>query len=66
MNFEIGDKIISKKTHPCGGNVWTITRVGADIKIKCDKCGHVVMIDRVAFEKIVKKKLENDSDEKKK
>ena len=36
MNFEIGDKIISKKTHPCGGNVWTVTRVGADIKIKCD------------------------------
>ena len=53
MNFEIGDKIISKKTHPCGGNVWTVTRVGADIKIKCDKCGHVVMIDRVAFEIIV-------------
>ena len=57
MDFQLGDKIISKKAHPCGGNQWTITRVGADFKIKCDTCGRVVMVDRVDFEKIVKKKL---------
>ena len=57
MDFQLGDKIISKKVHPCGGDQWTITRVGADFKIKCDTCGRVVMVDRVDFEKIVKKKL---------
>ena len=56
MNFVVGDKIVSKKVHPCGGNVWTIVRVGADFKMKCDTCGRVVMLDRLDFEKIVKKK----------
>lgn len=57
MDFQLEDKIISKKPHACGGNVWTVVRVGADFKIKCDKCGRIVLIDRLDFEKIVKKKL---------
>ena len=57
MEFQLGDKIISKKTHPCGCNEWTIIRTGVDFKIKCDKCGRIVMVDRVEFEKIIKKKL---------
>ena len=57
MDFVVGDKIVWKKVHPCGGNVWTIVRVGADFKMKCDTCGRVVMLDRLDFEKIVKKKL---------
>ena len=52
MDFNLGDKIISKKQHPCGGNIWTVVRTGADFKIKCDTCGRVVMLDRLDFEKI--------------
>ncbi len=52
---EIGEKVITKKPHPCGNNIWTIVRVGADIKIKCDKCGRIVMIPTSEFEKKLKK-----------
>ena len=46
MTINIGDTVITKKAHPCGGNRWTVTRTGADIKLRCDKCGHIVMLDR--------------------
>ncbi len=55
MKYNIGDKVITKKTHPCGGNSWTIVRVGSDIKIKCDKCGRSVMIDFNKFTSVIKK-----------
>ena len=53
-NFKINDKVIMKKNHACGGNTWTITRVGVDVKIKCDNCGHEIMMDRLEFKKKVK------------
>ncbi|MCR5224294.1 MAG: DUF951 domain-containing protein [Bacilli bacterium] len=53
-NFKINDKVIMKKSHACGGNTWTITRVGVDIKIKCDNCGHEIMMDRLEFKKKLK------------
>lgn len=59
MQYNIGDKIISKKNHPCGGNVWTIIRTGCDIKIKCDKCGHTIMIGLDKFPSIIKSYLPN-------
>lgn len=55
MDFNIGDIVITKKPHPCGNNNWEILRVGADFKIKCTKCSHIVMLTRVKFEKAVKK-----------
>ena len=42
--LSVGDKIITKKSHPCGSSEWTVIRVGADIKIKCLGCGRVVML----------------------
>jgi len=56
-NFELGDCVQMKKPHACGSNDWTIIRVGADIKIKCSKCGRIVMMDRVDFIKRGKKLL---------
>ncbi len=47
--IDIGDVIRTRKPHPCGGDQWTVTRTGADIKIRCDTCGRVVMLDREAF-----------------
>lgn len=43
------DTVEMRKKHPCGSVLWTVTRIGADIKIKCDGCGRVVMMDRVEF-----------------
>lgn len=59
MLLNIGDRVQMRKKHPCGSNRWTVTRVGADIKIRCDLCGHVVMMGRPDFEKRLKKIVEH-------
>ena len=46
-----------KKPHACGENRWEIIRLGADVKIKCLGCGHIVMIARADFNKKFKKVL---------
>ena len=38
MNYNLGDKVIMKKVHPCGSSEFEINRLGADIKIKCTNC----------------------------
>ena len=53
--FLLGDLVQMRKTHPCGSNTWTIIRVGADIKIRCEGCGRIVMMDRADFVKRMKK-----------
>ena len=45
----LGDVVRTRKPHPCGGDTWTVMRTGADIKIRCDTCGRVVMMDRETF-----------------
>ena len=55
MLLNTGDLVKMRKTHPCGGDLWTVTYVGADIKIRCEKCSRIVMLDRPTFEKRVKK-----------
>lgn len=54
MKLNVGDVVRMRKVHPCGGTDWEILRVGMDIRIKCRKCGRVVMLPRVQFEKGVK------------
>lgn len=53
--YTLGSIVIMKKGHPCGGNEWEVTRLGADIKIKCVKCGRSVMLERLEFNKKIKK-----------
>ncbi len=53
--YKLKDKVIMKKGHPCGTNLWEIVRLGADIKIKCCYCGRIVMIPRIEFNRKLKK-----------
>jgi hypothetical protein len=53
--YHIGDIVQMRKQHPCGGDQWTVIRTGADFKIKCLKCGRIVMLDRETFLKRVRK-----------
>ena len=53
--YELGDIVTMKKPHACGSNRWEITRLGADIKIKCLNCSRIVMLSRKDFEKKLKK-----------
>lgn len=60
--FALGDTVRMKKPHACGEDTWIITRVGADVKIKCQGCGRVVMLDRLAFLKAAKKIIGKESE----
>ena len=51
----VGDRIEMKKPHPCGGHVFKVLRVGSDIRAVCESCGHDVTVDRIKFEKSIKK-----------
>ena len=55
MDVSVGDKLIMKKPHPCGGFNFSVLRVGMDFKIKCDTCGREVMAPRGKVEKNIKK-----------
>lgn len=52
--YQIGDIVRFKKTHPCGGDTWEITRIGMDFKAKCTTCGRLIMLPRRKFEKSIK------------
>ena len=53
--YNLNNIVVMKKNHACGSNEWTITRIGADIKIKCNKCHHEIMMDRLEFNKKLKR-----------
>jgi len=60
--YQVGNFVEMKKPHACvikstgkKANRWEITRVGADIKIKCSNCDHLVMMSRHDFERKMNK-----------
>jgi len=54
----VGDRVRMRKPHPCGGYEWEITRIGADIGMRCLTCERRVMLPRSKFEKRVKAVLD--------
>ena len=56
MRLNLGDRVELKKNHPCGKKsyIFIVTRVGADIKIKCEACGRELMLPRAKAEKMIK------------
>lgn len=44
--YNLADTVQMKKPHACQTNDWEILRMGADIKLKCMGCGHIVMMPR--------------------
>lgn len=59
MDYQIGDKVKTKKPHPCGSKEWEITRVGVDFKLKCLGCEHIIMLPREKALKSIVGKIEN-------
>ncbi len=49
--YTVGDIVKLKKKHPCGCFEWEILRVGADFRLRCQGCGHMVMVPRTLVEK---------------
>lgn len=55
MDIHVGDVKKKKKNHPCGSSEWTVLRVGMDFKLRCQGCGHEVMLPRSKAEKNIRK-----------
>lgn len=60
MDIQIGDVLTVKKTHPCGSKEFEVLRVGADFKIKCLGCGHLVTVARNKIEKNIRNVKRNE------
>lgn len=50
-DYSAGDIVKMKKGHPCGSFEWEIILVGAECRLKCCKCGHMVDMKRSVLEK---------------
>ncbi len=55
LDLQVGDKIETKKSHPCGGNEFEILRAGMDFRIRCTTCEKQIWIERPKLEKRIKK-----------
>ena len=54
MDVRLGDVLEMKKQHPCGSKTWLVLRVGMDFRLRCQGCGHEVMLPRSKAEKNIK------------
>ncbi|MCR4722474.1 MAG: DUF951 domain-containing protein [Eubacteriales bacterium] len=61
-DYSVGDTAQMKKPHPCGSSLWEIIRTGADIKIRCLGCSHIVMLPRNEFNKKLKSIIKKTAD----
>jgi len=55
VHLELDQTVWLKKPHACGSYEWTVVRLGADIGLKCAKCGRRVLIERAAVERRARK-----------
>lgn len=63
MDVRVGDTLELKKTHPCGSRRWLVLRVGMDFRLRCEGCGHELMIPRSKAEKSIKKRIRSGEEE---
>lgn len=55
IRFDIGDRLILKKKHPCSSDTFTVTKGGSDVKLVCVGCGRALGVPREKAEKMIKK-----------
>ena len=61
--YKLGSIVVMKKPHACKTNEWIITRMGVDIKLKCMGCNREIMLDRLEFEKKLRRILNEENKE---
>jgi hypothetical protein len=54
LEISLGDVVRLRKPHPCGGYEWEVTRLGADIGLRCVQCGRRLMLERAVLERRIK------------
>lgn len=61
LELKIGDVLQMKKAHPCGGSLWIVTRLGADIGMTCQECGRYLLLARSQLARRLKQVLPPDN-----
>ena len=62
VDFRIGDRLMLARPHPCGSTNWQVVRLGADIGLTCDGCGHRVLIERRQLERRLRSIVERGAE----
>ena len=57
IKLQPDDRIKLKKPHPCGGDVFRVVRVGAEVRVICETCGRDMTVERIKLEKAIKQVL---------
>jgi hypothetical protein len=50
---QVGQRVILKPSHPCGGQYWIIYKLGMDVGLQCEQCGQRIKLARRKFEPVV-------------
>lgn len=54
MDVRLQDILVMKKAHPCGSKEWLVLRTGMDFRLRCQGCGHEVLLPRSKAEKNIR------------
>ena len=57
MDVRLQDLLVMKKAHPCGSKEWLVLRTGMDFRLRCQGCGHEVLLPRSKAEKNIRQIL---------
>lgn len=51
VDLRLDDVLRLRREHPCGSRDWQVVRLGADIGLVCQGCGHRILMDRLDVER---------------
>jgi hypothetical protein len=51
LELFLGDVVRLRRRHPCGGDLWLVDRLGADIGLRCRTCDRHVLLERRSLER---------------
>jgi hypothetical protein len=60
FEFKMDQILRLRKAHPCGSFEWRVTRLGADIGIRCTTCNRYLLIPRSELERKLKPRYMKD------
>ena len=61
IRFSVGDRLLLKKKHPCGSDIFSVARIGSDVRIICTGCSRDLALPRITIEKSIKKVMPPES-----
>ena len=61
-DIRTGDRLVVRKPHPCGSDTFLVLRTGMDVSLRCEGCGHEIMIPRAKADKMIKTIIRKETD----